>query len=161
MPTNLYRSGDNFHPTNSHVLPALIRRFHEAAVHGLDEIAVWGSGRPMREFLHVDDMAEACLFVMNLDRETYAQHMTPMLSHINVGTGTDVSIAELAYLVAGVTGFTGRITFDATKPDGALRKLMDVSRLTSMGWAAKTTLTDGLRQTYAWFLDNYPTLRQV
>jgi GDP-L-fucose synthase len=161
MPTNLYGPGDNFHPTNSHVLPALICRFHEAAVHGIDEIAVWGSGRPMREFLHVDDMAEACLFVMNLDRETYAQHTTPMLSHINVGTGTDVSIAELAYLVAGVTGFTGRITFDATKPDGTLRKLMDVSRLTSMGWAAKTTLTDGLRQTYAWFLDNYPTLRQV
>ena len=161
MPTNLYGPGDNFHPTNSHVLPALIRRFHEAAVKGLDEIAVWGSGRPMREFLHVDDMAEACLFVMNLDRETYAQHTTPMLSHINVGTGTDVSIAELARLVAGVTGFTGRITFDATKPDGTLRKLMDVSRLNSMGWTAKTPLTEGLRQTYAWFLDNYPTLRLV
>lgn len=161
MPTNLYGPGDNFHPTNSHVLPALIRRFHEAAVQGLDEIAVWGSGRPKREFLHVDDMAEACLFVMNLDRATYAQHTTPMLSHINVGTGIDVSIAELARLVAGVTGYTGRITFDATKPDGTLRKLMDVSRLTSMGWTAKTNLTDGLRQTYAWFLDNYPTLRQV
>ena len=161
MPTNLYGPGDNFHPDNSHVLPALIRRFHEAAVQGLGEVAVWGSGRPMREFLHVDDMAEACLFVMNLDRATYAQHTTPMLSHINVGTGTDVSIAELADLLAGVTGYTGRITFDATKPDGTLRKLMDVSRLTSMGWAAKTNLTDGLRQTYAWFLDNYPTLRQV
>ena len=161
MPTNLYGPGDNFHPTNSHVLPALIRRFHEAAVQGLGEVAVWGSGRPMREFLHVDDMAEACLFVMNLDRATYAQHTMPMLSHINVGTGTDVSIAELAHLVAGVTGFTGRITFDATKPDGTLRKLMDVSRLNSMGWTAKTPLTEGLRQTYAWFLDNYPTLRQV
>ena len=161
MPTNLYGPGDNFHPTNSHVLPALIRRFHEAAVHDLDEIAVWGSGRPMREFLHVDDMAEACLFVMNLNREIYAQHTMPMLSHINVGTGTDVSIAELARLVAAVTGFTGRITFDATKPDGTLRKLMDVSRLTSMGWTAKTPLTDGLSKTYAWFLDNYPTLRQV
>ncbi len=161
MPTNLYGPGDNFHPTNSHVLPALIRRFHEAAVQGLDEIAVWGSGRPKREFLHVDDMAEACLFVMNLDRATYAQHTTPMLSHINVGTGIDVSIAELARLVAGVTGYTGRITFDATKPDGTLRKLMDVSRLNSMGWTAKTPLTDGLSQTYAWFLDNYPTLRQV
>ena len=161
MPTNLYGPGDNFHPDNSHVLPALIRRFHEAAVQGLDEVAVWGSGRPMREFLHVDDMAEASLFVMNLDRATYAQHTTPRLSHINVGTGTDVSIAELAHLVAGVTGYTGRITFDATKPDGTLRKLMDVSRLTSMGWTAKTNLTDGIRQTYAWFLDNYPTLRQV
>jgi len=161
MPTNLYGTGDNFHPDNSHVLPALIRRFHEAAVQGLDEVAVWGSGRPRREFLHVDDMAEASLFVMNLDRATYAQHTTPMLSHINVGTGADVSIAELAHLVAGVTDFTGRIKFDATKPDGTLRKLMDVSRLTSMGWTAKTPLTDGLRQTYAWFLDNYPTLRQV
>ena len=161
MPTNLYGPGDNFHPTNSHVLPALIRRFHEAAVQGLGEVAVWGSGRPMREFLHVDDMAEACLFMMNLDRATYAQHTTPMLSHINVGTGTDVSIAELAQLVAVVTGYTGRITFDATKPDGTLRKLMDVSRLASMGWTAKTPLTEGLRQTYAWFLDNYPTLRQV
>ncbi len=161
MPTNLYGPGDNFHPDNSHVLPALVRRFHEAAVNGLDEVAVWGSGRPRREFLHVDDMAEASLFVLNLDRATYAQHTTPMLSHINVGTGADVSIAELAHLVAGVTGFTGRITFDATKPDGTLRKLMDVSRLTSMGWAAKTPLMEGLRQTYAWFLDNYPTLRQV
>ena len=161
MPTNLYGPGDNFHPDNSHVLPALIRRFHEAAMQGLDEVAVWGSGRPRREFLHVDDMAEACLFVMNLDRATYAQHTTPMLSHINVGTGTDVSIAELAHLVAGVTGYTGRITFDATKPDGTLRKLMDVSCLSSMGWTAKTPLTHGLRQTYAWFLDNYPTLRQV
>ena len=161
MPTNLYGPGDNFHPDNSHVLPALIRRFHEAAAQGLEEVAVWGSGRQRREFLHVDDMATACLFVMKLDRETYAQHTTPMLSHINVGTGTDVSIAELAHLVAGVAGYTGRITFDATKPDGTLRKLMDVSRLTSMGWAAKTPLPDGLRQTYAWFLDNYPTLRQV
>jgi GDP-L-fucose synthase len=161
MPTNLYGPGDNFHPDNSHVLPALIRRFHEAAVQGLDEVSVWGSGRPMREFLHVDDMAEACLFVLNLDRATYAQHTTPMLSHINVGTGADVSIAELAHLVADVAGFMGRITFDATKPDGTLRKLMDVSRLTSMGWTAKTNLKDGLGQTYAWFLDNYPTLRQV
>jgi len=161
MPTNLYGPGDSFHPDNSHVLPALIRRFHEATVQGLDEVAVWGSGRPRREFLHVDDMADACLFVMNLHRETYAQNTKPMLSHINVGTGTDVSIAELADLVADITGFIGCITFDATKPDGTLRKLMDVARLTSMGWAAKTTLTDGLRQTYAWFLDNYPTLRQV
>lgn len=161
MPTNLYGPGDNFHPENSHVLPALIRRFNEAAVQGLDEVAVWGSGRPRREFMHVDDMAEACLFVMKLDRETYAQHTTPMLSHINVGTGTDASIAELAHLVADVAGFKGRITFDATKPDGTLRKLMDVSRLTSMGWTAKTNLKDGLGQTYAWFLDNYPTLRQV
>ena len=161
MPTNLYGPGDNFHPTNSHVLPALIRRFHEAAVHGLDEIAVWGSGRPMREFLHVDDMAEACLFVMNLDRETYAQHTTPMLSHINVGTGTDASIAELARLVAGVTRFIGRITFDPSKPDGAPRKLMNVSRLSDLGWRARIGLREGIEDTYRWFLNNAADLREA
>ena len=159
MPTNLYGPGDNFHATNSHVLPALIRRFHEAAVHGLDEIAVWGSGRPMREFLHVDDMAEACLFVMNLDRETYAKHTTPMLSHINVGTGTDVSIAELARLVAGATRFIGHITFDPSKPDGAPRKLMNVSRLSDLGWRAKIGLREGIEDTYRWFLSNADDLR--
>jgi len=161
MPTNLYGPGDNFHPTNSHVLPALIRRFHEAAVQGLEEIAVWGSGRPMREFLHVDDMAEACLFVMNLNRETYAQHTTPMLSHINVGTGTDASIAELARLVAGVTSFHGRITFDASKPDGAPRKLMNVSRLAALGWQAKIGLREGIEDTYRWFLNNAADLREA
>jgi GDP-L-fucose synthase len=161
MPTNLYGPGDNFHPTNSHVLPALIRRFHEAAVQGLDEIAVWGSGRPMREFLHVDDMAEACLFVMNLDRETYAQHTTPMLSHINVGTGTDVSIAELARIVARVTGFIGRITFDPSKPDGTQRKLMNVSRLSALGWQAKIGLREGIEDTYRWFLNNAADLREA
>jgi GDP-L-fucose synthase len=161
MPTNLYGPGDNFHPANSHVLPALIRRFHEAAVQGLDEIAVWGSGRPMREFLHVDDMAEACLFVMNLNRETYAQHTTPMLSHINVGTGTDASIAELARLVAGVTDFIGRITFDASKPDGAPRKLMNVSRLAALGWQAKIGLREGIEDTYRWFLNNAADLREA
>ena len=161
MPTNLYGPGDNFHPTNSHVLPALIRRFHEAAVHGLDEIAVWGSGRPMREFLHVDDMAEACLFVMNLDRETYAQHTTPMLSHINVGTGTDASIAELARIVASVTSFHGRITFDPSKPDGAPRKLMNVSRLSALGWQSKIGLLEGIEDTYRWFLNNAADLREA
>ena len=161
MPTNLYGPGDNFHPTNSHVLPALIRRFHEAAVQGLDEIAVWGSGRPMREFLHVDDMAEACLFVMNLDRETYAQHTTPMLSHINVGTGTDASIAELAWIVARVTSFNGRITFDPSKPDGAPRKLMNVSRLSALGWQAKIGLREGIEDTYRWFLNNAADLREA
>ena len=161
MPTNLYGPGDNFHPTNSHVLPALIRRFHEAAVQGLDEIAVWGSGRPMREFLHVDDMAEACLFVMNLDRETYAQHTTPMLSHINVGTGTDASIAELARIVARVTSFHGRITFDPSKPDGAPRKLMNVSRLSALGWQAKIGLLEGIEDTYRWFLNNAADLREA
>ena len=161
MPTNLYGPGDNFHPDNSHVLPALIRRFHEAAVQGLDEIAVWGSGRPMREFLHVDDMAEACLFVMNLDRETYAQHTTPMLSHINVGTGTDASIAELARIVAGVTSFHGRITFDPSKPDGAPRKLMNVSRLSALGWQSKIGLRDGIEDTYRWFLNSAADLREA
>jgi GDP-L-fucose synthase len=161
MPTNLYGPGDNFHPENSHVLPSLIRRFHEAATQVLDEVAVWGSGRPMREFLHVDDMAEACLFVMSLDRETYAQHTTPMLSHINVGTGTDVSIAELAHFVAGVTGFTGRITFDPSKPDGAPRKLMNVSRLSALGWQAKIGLRDGIEDTYRWFLNNAADLREA
>jgi GDP-L-fucose synthase len=161
MPTNLYGPGDNFHPDNSHVLPALIRRFHEAAVQGLDEVAVWGSGRPMREFLHVDDMAEACLFVMNLDRATYAQHTTAMLSHINVGTGTDVSIAELAHLVAGVTRFIGRITFDSSKPDGAPRKLMNVSRLSALGWQAKIGLREGIEDTYRWFLNNTAGLREA
>ena len=161
MPTNLYGPGDNFHPDNSHVLPALIRRFHEAAVQGLGEVAVWGSGRPRREFLHVDDMAEACLFVMNLCRETYAQHTTPMLSHINVGTGTDASIAELARLVAGVTSFHGRITFDASKPDGAPRKLMNVSRLSALGWQAKIGLREGIEDTYRWFLNNAADLREA
>lgn len=161
MPTNLYGPGDNFHPENSHVLPALIRRFHEAVVSGAEEVTVWGSGRPRRELLHVDDMAEASLFVMNLERETYARHTQSMLSHINVGTGTDVSIAELARIVADVTGFTGDIRFDATKPDGTMRKLMDVSRLTAMGWSAKTDLSQGIAATYAWFLKNQATLRQA
>lgn len=161
MPTNLYGPGDNFHPENSHVLPALIRRFHEAVVSGAEEVTVWGSGRPRREFLHVDDMAEASLFVMNLARDTYARHTQPMLSHINVGTGTDVSIADLARIVAEVTGFTGRVRFDASKPDGTMRKLMDVSRLTAMGWSAKTDLRQGIAATYAWFLDNQTTLRQA
>jgi len=153
MPTNLYGPGDNFHPENSHVLPALIRRFHEAARAGIDEVVVWGSGTPMREFLHVDDMADACLFVLDLDREILAREVQPMLSHINVGTGTDVTIRELAETVARVTGFKGRLTFDATKPDGTPRKLMDVSRLSRLGWEAKIALETGIESTYAWFLD--------
>jgi GDP-L-fucose synthase len=161
MPTNLYGPGDNFHPENSHVLPALIRRFHEAVVLGAQDVTVWGSGRPRREFLHVDDMAEASLFVMALDRAIYARHTLPMLSHINVGTGTDISIADLAGIVAEVTGFKGRITFDANKPDGTMRKLMDIARLTSMGWSAKTELAEGIAQTYAWFLENHAALREV
>ena len=151
MPTNLYGPGDNFHPENSHVLPALIRRFHEAAHGGAGAVTVWGSGRPMREFLHVDDMAAASLFVLDLGKELYDSETEPMLSHINVGTGTDVSIADLARLVADVTGFQGQITFDASKPDGTMRKLMDVSRLKRMGWSASIPLKQGLQATYDWF----------
>jgi nucleoside-diphosphate-sugar epimerase len=152
MPTNLYGPGDNFHPQNSHVLPALIRRFHEAARDGLDEVVIWGTGKPMREFLHVDDMAEASLFVLDLPQEIYAANTQPMLSHINVGTGTDVSIGALAQMVAEVTGYQGKLDFDTTKPDGTMRKLMNVSRLADMGWEAKIALKDGLRETYDWFL---------
>jgi GDP-L-fucose synthase len=152
MPTNLYGPGDNFHPENSHVLPALLRRFHEAAQAGAEEVVIWGSGKPRREFLHVDDMAEASLFVLDLPRETYEANTEPMLSHINVGTGGDVSILELAELVAGVTGFRGRIACDPKKPDGTMRKLMDVSRLRDMGWQSRIPLADGVAETYRWYL---------
>ena len=160
MPTNLYGPGDNFHPENSHVLPALLRRFHEAVAEGRDTVMIWGSGKPRREFLHVDDMAEASLFVMDLDRATYEANTQPMLSHINVGTGEDVSIAELAAMVADVTGFRGHIAFDTSKPDGTPRKLMDVSRLADMGWRARTPLRDGIASTYDWFR-NAPALREA
>jgi GDP-L-fucose synthase len=153
MPTNLYGPGDNFHPQNSHVLPALIRRFHEAARDGAAEVVIWGSGKPMREFLHVDDMAEASLFVLDLPFDVYAANTQPMLSHINVGTGKDISIEALAKMVAEVTEYKGRLVFDTSKPDGTLRKLMDVSRLADMGWRARIDLKDGLSETYNWFLD--------
>ncbi len=159
MPTNLYGPGDNFHPENSHVLPALLRRFHEAVRDGASEVAIWGTGEPRREFLHVDDMADACLFVMGLDKDLYDQHTQPMLSHINVGTGKDISIAELATLIAKVTGFCGAITFDRSKPDGTPRKLLDVDRLASMGWRSSTTLEQGLRETYDWFRQHQTALR--
>ena len=158
MPTNLYGPGDNFHPENSHVLPALIRRFHEAAQAGRDEVTIWGTGAPRREFLHVDDMAEASLFVLDLPREAYEANTRPMLSHINVGSGTDVSILELARLVARITGFDGQIVTDPGKPDGTMRKLMDVSRLSRMGWHAKIGLKEGIMETYRWFLENHETL---
>ncbi|NRB18488.1 MAG: GDP-L-fucose synthase [Rhodobacteraceae bacterium] len=152
MPTNLYGPGDNFHPENSHVLPALIRRFHQAAQSGADEVVIWGSGKPRREFLHVDDMAAASLFVLDLEAEIYASNTEPMLSHINVGSGSDISIRELAEMVARITGFTGKITQDASKPDGTMRKLMNVSRLTRMGWTSSIALEDGIKGTYDWFL---------
>lgn len=159
MPTNLYGPGDNFHPENSHVLPALIRRFHEAAASGASEVVIWGTGTPRREFLHVDDMAEASLFVLDLPTEVYAAQTQPMLSHINVGTGTDISIRDLAGMVAQITGFQGQIRCDATKPDGTPRKLMDVSRLANLGWRAGIDLQNGVAETYQWFLDHGSDLR--
>ena len=155
MPTNLYGPHDNYHPDNSHVIPALLRRFHEAVQRGDDEVLIWGSGKPMREFLHVDDMAAASVFVMNLDAATYQANTQPMLSHINVGTGVDCTIRELAETIARVTGFAGRLVFDANKPDGTPRKLMDVSRLAALGWRAGIGLEDGLRDAYQWFV-NHP-----
>jgi len=152
MPTNLYGPGDNYHPENSHVIPALIRRFHEARLADAPEVVIWGSGKPMREFLYVDDMAAACVHVMNLDRVTYATHTDPMHSHINVGTGEDVTIAELAHLVGEVAGYRGRVVFDTSKPDGTPRKLLDVSKLNSLGWRASTPLPDGLRRAYDAFV---------
>ena len=152
MPTNLYGPGDNFHPENSHVMPALIRRFHEAVRDGAKQVMIWGTGTPRREFLHVDDMAEASLFVLDLPLERYQANTEPMLSHINVGYGEDVTIRELAEQIAQVTGFEGEIAFDASKPDGTMRKLMDSSRLTAMGWKPRVALANGIKETYEWFL---------
>ncbi|MBE0435391.1 MAG: GDP-L-fucose synthase [Methylomicrobium sp.] len=160
MPTNLYGENDNFHPENSHVIPALIRRFHKAKLNGDAQVTAWGSGKPMREFLHVDDMAAASVFVMNLDNETYQRETQPMLSHINVGTGVDCTIKELTETVAKVVGFAGEIVWDTSKPDGTPRKLMDVSRLARLGWEAQTPLEEGLRLTYQWFLDNQDKFRK-
>ncbi|BCA93334.1 GDP-L-fucose synthase [Vreelandella aquamarina] len=159
MPTNLYGPHDNFHPENSHVVPALLRRFHEAKLAGAKEVVAWGTGSPMREFLHVDDMAEASVFVMNLDDATYQQHTLPMLSHINVGTGVDCTIKELTETVAEVVGFEGNIVWDTTKPDGTPRKLLDVSRLKALGWQASTPLNEGLQDAYQWFLENQDNFR--
>ena len=152
MPTNLYGPGDNYHPQNSHVIPALIRRFHEAKVSNAPSVAIWGSGTPKREFLYVDDMAAASVFVMNLDQATYQQHTTPMQSHINVGFGTDITIAEVAQAISQAVGYQGEITFDASNPDGAPRKLMDSTRLNALGWQAKVKLQEGLKLAYQDFL---------
>ncbi|URD37931.1 GDP-L-fucose synthase [Methylobacterium tardum] len=159
MPTNLYGPNDNFHPENAHVLPALMRRLHEAKAEGRATVTVWGTGRAMREFLHVGDMARASVFVMEMDDALYAANTRPDLSHINVGTGEDCTIRQLAETLARVIGYEGDLAFDATKPDGTPRKLMDVSRLTAMGWRPQIGLEDGLRQTYGWFLENHATLR--
>lgn len=160
MPTNLYGPGDNFHPENSHVMPALISRFHEAATHGHREVVIWGTGTPRREFLHVDDMAAAALFVLELPKSAYDANTRPMLSHINVGSGTDISILELAQLVARITGFKGEIAADPTKPDGTPRKLLDVSRLSRLGWKAQIGLEQGLTETFRWFLNNSARIRR-
>jgi GDP-L-fucose synthase len=152
MPTNLYGPGDNYHPENSHVIPALIRRFHEAKVSNAESVVIWGTGTPMREFLYVDDMAAASVHVMNLDKATYDAYTQPMLSHINVGTGEDITIRQLAETLGKVIGYAGRIEFDPTKPDGAPRKLMDVSRLHALGWKASVEFEEGLTRAYADFL---------
>lgn len=152
MPTNLYGPKDNYHPQNSHVVPALIRRFHEAKLSNAGTVTVWGSGSPRREFLHVDDMAAACIYVMNLGRETYLQHTRPMLSHINIGSGSDIAIRDLAQLVARTVGYAGDIEFDPSKPDGTPRKLMDSSRLRGLGWSPQIDLEHGLALTYQEFL---------
>jgi GDP-L-fucose synthase len=152
MPTNLYGPGDNYHPENSHVIPALIRRFHEAKVNNLASVSIWGSGKPFREFLYVDDMAAASVYVMNLQKEKYDQYTSPMQSHINVGYGSDITIAQLASTVGKVIGYKGEIVFDATKPDGAPRKLMDSGLLTKLGWSAQVDIEKGLSLAYADFL---------
>ena len=159
MPTNLYGMNDNFHPNNSHVIPALMRRFHEAKELGLNEVVVWGTGTPKREFLYVDDMAAASVHVMELDEAIYQQNTQPMLSHINVGTGVDCSIREMAETMASVVGYQGKIVFDVTKPDGTPRKLMDVTRLKNLGWQYQYNLHEGLSLTYKWFIENINSFR--
>ncbi|HFD11064.1 MAG TPA: GDP-L-fucose synthase, partial [Crenotrichaceae bacterium] len=159
MPTNLYGENDNFHPENSHVIPALMRRFHEAKLANAVEVTVWGSGKPMREFLYVDDMAAASVYVMGLDDSIYREYTEPMLSHINVGTGVDCTIREMAETMASVVGFQGKIVFDTTKPDGTPRKLMNVDRLAKLGWKYEIDLKAGLTKTYQWFLEHENSFR--
>jgi GDP-L-fucose synthase len=151
MPTNLYGPGDSYHHENSHVIPALMRRFHEAKVTNSPSVSVWGTGTPRREFLYVEDLAAACVHVMNLPKAIYETHTTPMQSHINVGYGNDVTINELAHAVAKATGYQGNISFDSTKPDGAPRKWMNSGRLNQLGWSPKVNLEDGLKLAYAEF----------
>ncbi len=161
MPTNLYGPGDNFHPENSHVMPALIRRIHEAKLAGTEEVVVWGSGKPMREFLFVDDMADGSVYALNLDEENLKEHLLsyPKPCFVNLGTGIDVTIRELAETIKEVVGYQGRLVFDASKPDGTMRKLQDVTRMKALGWEAKVVLRDGIEKTYQWFLENQGTFR--
>ena len=161
MPTNLYGPGDNFHAVDSHVIPALMRRFHDAVRTNAPSVTIWGSGSARREFLHVDDMAAASVHVLELPQDVYAAHTTPMLSHLNVGTGVDCSIRELAETLARVTGFRGDLLWDTTKPDGTPRKLLDVSRLARLGWRASISMEDGLRETYHWFTHNLADARMA
>jgi len=160
MPTNLYGPNDNFHPENSHVIPALMRRFHFAKEEGQEEVSIWGTGTARREFLHVDDLASACIHIMGLNSEDLSRVVDPMLSHINVGMGLDSPISEIAEVIASVTGFSGRLAFDASKPDGTPRKLLDVSLINRLGWSYSISLGDGLASTYRWFLENMNRLRE-
>lgn len=159
MPTNLYGPNDNFHPENSHVIPALMRRIHEAKVNGDESAVIWGTGKAKREFLHVDDMAAACMHVMQLPLDEYATHTEQMLSHINVGAGQDIEIRDLAEMIQQVVSFSGQLVFDTSKPDGTPRKLLDVSRLKDLGWKSQIGLKEGLASTYAWFLENEANYR--
>ena len=154
MPTNLYGPGDNYHPENSHVIPGLIRRIHEAKVSNKSSVAVWGTGAPRREFLYADDAASACIYIMNLDSDIYHKHTHPMLSHINAGCGYDITIKELAETISKIIDFKGEITFDSSKPDGTPRKLLDSSLLNTLGWQAKTDLEEGIAKTYQDFVKN-------
>ena len=152
MPTNLYGPNNNFHPKNSHVISALIRKFHEAKVNNKPFVEVWGSGKPMREFLHVDDMADASIHIMDIDKKTLESEVDPMLSHINIGTGMDITIKDVAQLIKGIVGFNGDIVFNTKMLDGTKRKLLDVSRIKSLGWEHSIALKDGIQETYDWFL---------
>ena len=160
MPTNLYGPGDNYHPENSHVIPALIRRFHEAKVANVPLVTIWGTGKPRREFLYVDDMVDACIHVMSIDEAYYKKSAELMSAHINVGTGIDCTINKLVEVIVKVVGFKGGVVFDSSKPDGTPRKLMNVDRLSNLGWKAGISLEDGLQKSYAWFLENQSTLRR-
>ncbi|MBI1451844.1 MULTISPECIES: GDP-L-fucose synthase [Acinetobacter] len=161
MPTNLYGIHDNFHPKNSHVIPALIRRIHEAKLANLKDVEIWGTGKPLREFLYVDDMAEACVHIQNLELSTYQHHINPMLSHINIGTNDEVSILQLANVIKDVVGYSGQLIFDSTQPDGTLRKLLNSQKINKLGWQPQIGLKQGLKITYDWFLENENQLRQI